>query len=165
MKTAASGLRGLAPIGALLALLAMATPAGAQSGYITSRANCVNNESFTWRVGGPRLRRTSSRHYDYLHGGSHTVYSDGWPALRDTWRSAAIHAFEGWPTKIGVEYVLTYVPCYDNGLGERRYCWEMRPVWVYMYDRWRVRGTHYERVGSLTTTRFTDTTDCCPGCI
>ena len=94
-------------------LTVVAISAGAQ-GWVVSRANCINNESITWQIrlvgvpgsflgipiGVSALRRTISTHHDHLTGlPPHDVESSS--TLEDTWRSDAVHWFEGRPTLVG----------------------------------------------------------------
>lgn len=148
-----------------LTILLASSPAWSDPGYVVSRANCYNNESFTWDPDffEPHWRRTLSRHDDTATGTSHTISSGS--NLVNTWRSAAVHWGEGTPRTVSflVPYEIT-VPCstvYDiDGC-----------TWTFTYYRWVyyqipteyvVTGTHYERLTGETRikTTYTVTTTC-----
>jgi hypothetical protein len=70
--------------------------AGLKSFTMNSRANCVNNESISWRAGFSYKLKTYSNHYG-PRGQAHSIIT----GLENTWRSAAVHwneayAGNGW---------------------------------------------------------------------
>ena len=164
----------------LVSILSVATvPASAQlAGWVASRANCYNDESFTYRVTlirahwfpipipSPAPRRTLSYHHDRLNHVTHSVESSS--GLVNTWRSAAVHLLEGVPTIVGYRFELRPVVSWGNfcdqffddcywHFGVR---WEWVYVPSYMYDRWQVDGKHWEDLGSGQYVRHTSVTDC-----
>ena len=140
-------------------ILLISAPAWSGPGYVVSRANCNNNESFTWDpwVFEPHWRRTLSRHDDTATGTSHTISSSS--GLVHTWRSAAVHWGEGRPTTVSflVPYEVT-VPCSD--------IYDLGCTWTFTNYRWVyyqiptafvVTGTHFERLTGETRIKRTTT--------
>ena len=160
--------------------LAISTPASAQvAGWVASRANCINNESFTYKatfiirwplppipVPQAAPRRTISTHHDRLGAPPHSVESSS--GLVNTWRSAAVHWGEGLPTVIGYVTVPRAVvrwTCGWDPLDDKFRCGpEIVIVWVRIpveiTDRWRVDGEHWEDLGAGPYVRYTSVVDC-----
>jgi len=60
-----------------------------------SRANCVNNESISWDLTSPHMFFTQSEHFSKTKSGDEIYHKVTTKGMESTWRSAAVHWFEG----------------------------------------------------------------------
>ena len=155
-------------------------------GWIVSRANCIENASFTWRqdrpartghplnpmffydvfnsdrVGLYRYRYTISYQYDRVTRLVTPTYSTPTRQPVYTWRSAAINHIDGAYPRIAIIWINTcsWVP-FPIPEFFKRACFNI-PIVYLVWDRFIVTGEHHERIPNSDrySLRYTIGYDC-----
>ena len=165
---------------ALFMLLCTNSALAGEIGWVVSRANCINNESFTWRVITPpeiiqsimdldldanvfkyAWRATYAEHLDRYWDSDHQRIA----SKEYTWRSVAWDKLEGLPIQIWVLYVVHVF--YPDWFSDHPFSYSYYPriswIPVIVVDRWIVNAWHLESFTNYDwdyTERTTSTMGC-----